>query len=109
MTRLDASQGGTLNQGTARVLANIMDNANCKGVDGDYFFDDGTGRLTEAIVSNLKHGATYCSNCTVWQQCRQFALDNEQWGLWGGMLFTVTGVPRRDFLSTRKWDAWAFQ
>lgn len=52
------------------------DQAICAGIGGDEFFPE----------KNLNGGRAkrICMNCPVRLPCLQYALDNHEWGIWGG-------------------------
>lgn len=53
-----------------------MKEAACQGADLSQFFPKG-GRVGQTAVA-------FCSGCTVRQECLDFALANEEVGVWGG-------------------------
>ena len=59
------------------------DFALCRDTDPELFFPVGTTGL--AIVA-IDHAKRVCSQCTVTQECLDFALDtNQDSGIWGGL------------------------
>lgn len=59
------------------------DHALCSGTDPDLFFPVGT--TGQALVS-IDHAKRVCAQCTVIQECRDFALEtNQDSGIWGGL------------------------
>lgn len=53
--------------------------ANCFGM-GDAFFPDGErgARAQEVVMTQ------FCNGCPYKIECLQFALENDEWGVWGG-------------------------
>jgi WhiB family redox-sensing transcriptional regulator len=59
------------------------DHALCRDTDPELFFPVGTTGL--AIVA-IEHAKRVCAECTVTQECLDFALDtNQDSGIWGGL------------------------
>lgn len=59
------------------------DFALCRDTDPDLFFPVGT--TGQALVS-IDHAKRVCGECTVTQDCLDFALDtNQDSGIWGGL------------------------
>ena len=59
------------------------DHALCRDTDPDLFFPVGT--TGQALVS-IDHAKRVCSECTVTQDCLDFALEtNQDSGIWGGL------------------------
>lgn len=59
------------------------DTALCRDTDPDLFFPVGT--TGQALVS-IDHAKQVCAECTVTQDCLDFALDtNQDSGIWGGL------------------------
>ena len=59
------------------------DGAICRDTDPELFFPVGTTGL--AVVA-IDHAKRVCSQCTVTQECLDFALDtNQDSGIWGGL------------------------
>src|SRR5690554_5105029 len=62
----------------AELEENWQDNANCLGVDPDFFFPERGASTREA--------KEVCRGCVVRAQCLEYALENsEKFGIWGGM------------------------
>ena len=74
-----------------------FDDANCRGLDPDLFFDDYDGVEGEESNGN---GYTYfystapkqhaylrrvCLTCPALQDCKEWAIKHERYGFWGGM------------------------
>lgn len=59
------------------------------GVDADelFFNQSGAGVADEALL--------LCSRCPVAQECRSFARERKEWGLWGGEPESARATPRR--------------
>jgi WhiB family redox-sensing transcriptional regulator len=52
--------------------------ANCIGISGDIFFEEGVRRL-------VIEAKTYCNLCPVRVECLEHAIKYEEVGIWGGM------------------------
>ena len=84
-----------------------MIDAVCRSVGPDLFFPNenknGTGMMRgRGAASRLEQARTVCAACPVQSQCLSYArAHGEQWGIWGGIDFSV---PDRD-RSTPRTDA----
>lgn len=59
------------------------DHALCRDTDPDLFFPVGT---TGQALVQIDHAKRVCSECTVTQECLDFALaTNQDSGVWGGL------------------------
>ena len=59
------------------------DHALCRDTDPELFFPVGT---TGVAVTAIDHAKRVCEQCTVTQECLDFALDtNQDSGIWGGL------------------------
>ncbi len=59
------------------------DHALCRDTDPELFFPVGT---TGIAVTAIDHAKRVCEQCTVTQECLDFALDtNQDSGIWGGL------------------------
>lgn len=59
--------------------------AACLGQRTNLFFtDDAAGEDGYNEVA-VKAAKVFCRHCTVVEQCKQFAIDNDMEGIWGGM------------------------
>jgi WhiB family redox-sensing transcriptional regulator len=56
-----------------------MEQAACTSVDPDLFFPEGKNKREQEY--NAKQ---ICGSCPIVTDCLQFAIDNEQMGIWGG-------------------------
>ena len=78
-----------------------LENANCKGLDPDLFYDDyvvtesmdyETDTRWESYISTAPKQHAYlrrvCLTCPELQACREWAIVNEEYGFWGGMTAT---------------------
>jgi len=78
-----------------------FENANCKGLDPDLFYDDyvvtesmdyDTDTKWESYISTAPKQHAYlrrvCLTCPEVQACREWAINNEEYGFWGGMTAT---------------------
>lgn len=78
-----------------------LENANCKGLDPDLFYDDyvvtesmnhDTDTRWESYISTKPKQHAYlrrvCLTCPEVQACREWAINNEEYGFWGGMTAT---------------------
>lgn len=55
--------------------------ANCRNVSGRIFFE-------EAVRIIVKEAKAVCNKCPVRERCLDFAIRNEEVGIWGGMTTT---------------------
>jgi len=72
----------------------------CESLDPDIFFTDDiedveVKKLTTAMAKDL------CSHCPVLEDCREWGLEHEKWGMWGGL----TPTERRTINREREKDA----
>lgn len=82
-----------------------FENANCKGLDPDLFFDDYVvtesmqydsdnlySEMSESYSSTAPKQHAYlrrmCLTCSEVRACREWAIENEEYGFWGGMTAT---------------------
>jgi hypothetical protein len=78
-----------------------FEDANCKGLDPDLFYDDylvtefmdyDTDTKWESYISTAPKQHAYlrrmCLTCPEVQECREWAINNEEYGFWGGMTAT---------------------
>jgi hypothetical protein len=83
-----------------KLLPNF-ENANCKGLDPDLFYDDyvvtesmdyDRDTKWESYISTAPKQHAYlrrvCLTCPEVQTCREWAINNEEYGFWGGMTAT---------------------
>lgn len=56
--------------------------ARCKGEDPELFFPAGTGSVYDTQIAQAK---AVCARCPVIEQCREWALESGEGGIWGGM------------------------
>jgi WhiB family redox-sensing transcriptional regulator len=69
------------------------DHAQCRDTDPELFFPVGT--TGQALVSQ-DHAKRVCRECTVRQECLDYALDtNQDSGIWGGLSEEERRVIRR--------------
>jgi WhiB family redox-sensing transcriptional regulator len=55
---------------------------NCAKVeDPDIFFPEGKRKEIQELTSKAK---TICTTCSVAESCILSAIDNDEWGIWGG-------------------------
>lgn len=82
-----------------------LENANCKGLDPDLFYDDYVVtesmpyesnnlyyETSESYISTAPKQHAYlrrmCLTCPEVHTCREWAINNEEYGFWGGMTAT---------------------
>ncbi|MDJ0769865.1 MAG: WhiB family transcriptional regulator [Ilumatobacter sp.] len=69
------------------------DHALCRDTDPDLFFPVGT---TGHALTSIDHAKQVCAECSVAQECLDFALDtNQDSGIWGGLSEEERRVIRR--------------
>lgn len=68
------------------MLQDWWGRAACQGQDPEKFFAFGTdfGGRTEESAAAVEEAKAICRPCPVKDECREWALDNENWGVWGG-------------------------
>lgn len=62
--------------------------AACREASGRIFFE-------ESVRLIVKEAKAICNKCPVRQTCLEFALDNDEVGIWGGMTTTERRKHRR--------------
>jgi WhiB family redox-sensing transcriptional regulator len=65
----------------------------CSEVGGDFWFPEQNG-----IAVELQMAKKICSSCTHKTECLEWALDNEDFGIWGG----TTNLERRKIKKLRR-------
>lgn len=60
------------------------DKAGCTDIYTDLFYQVEEERSTQAydFINALR---TTCAACPIWKDCLSYAMENEQYGMWGGM------------------------
>lgn len=61
------------------VLAHLREAGNCAGVGHEIFFPE-----NEKNVIAVGKALAFCSGCPVLDECYEYAMDNEEFGVWGG-------------------------
>jgi len=56
-----------------------MEQAACKEADADLFFPEGKDKREQEYKAKK-----ICASCPIVTDCLQFAIDNDQLGIWGG-------------------------
>jgi WhiB family redox-sensing transcriptional regulator len=58
--------------------------AGCTDVYPDLFYQVEEERSTQAydFINSLR---SICTACPIWKECLSYAIENEQYGMWGGM------------------------
>ncbi len=56
----------------------------CRGKDPELFFCETDGGGVDAV--RLAAARALCASCPVLEACRDFAIANDTWGVWGGLL-----------------------
>lgn len=61
--------------------------ARCRGVDTRVFYCDPEEVGQSGYASNraVERAKEFCAECPVVLECLNYALDNEKFGVWGGM------------------------
>jgi WhiB family redox-sensing transcriptional regulator len=54
----------------------------CNGTEADLFFPEGTPKQ---IAAASEEAISICNGCSVLRQCREYAIENEAYGVWGGL------------------------
>lgn len=63
------------------MLPQILEEAACHSVGVDLFFPDEEQPDHELITL----AKSFCTSCPVLEQCFEHGMDNEEYGIWGGM------------------------
>lgn len=58
--------------------------ANCKEIYTDLFYRVEEERSVVAY-DNINALRTVCAACPIWKDCLTYAMENEDYGMWGGM------------------------
>lgn len=74
--------------------------AACKGVETETFYWVEESRNKEAY-EYIDAVRSICSRCPIWSTCLEYALQHEQYGVWGGM----TSLERKSFVQPNKYPA----
>ena len=67
------------------------DHAACAGMDTDLFFPreniggPARGRGVSGEKDRMRQAMQACQRCPVRQECLMFAIEHNEWGVWGGM------------------------
>lgn len=79
------------------------DRAACLSEDPEIFFCFGSdfGGRTDESAAALEKAKSVCRPCPVKTQCLEWALDHENWGVWGG----TSAYERRQILASRAEEA----
>ena len=83
----------------------MFEGASCAGIDGDAFFygtrDDSDGYVDGSgsnngpgMLSHYTYLRRICLNCPALAECREWAINNEEYGFWGGMTQTELNYER---------------
>ena len=76
------------------------DHALCRDTDPDLFFPVGT---TGSALVTIEHAKAVCAQCTVTQECLDYALDtNQDSGVWGGLSEEERRAIRRQRAAARR-------
>ena len=76
------------------------DHALCRDTDPELFFPVGT---TGIAVVAIDHAKRVCEQCTVTEECLEFALDtNQDSGVWGGLSEEERRAIRRQRAATQR-------
>lgn len=76
------------------------DHALCRDTDPDLFFPVGT---TGHALVTIDHAKMVCAQCTVTQECLDYALDtNQDSGVWGGLSEEERRAIRRQRAAARR-------
>jgi len=76
--------------------------ARCQDVDGDLFFPVGT---TGPADQQIQAAKAICTLCPVREECRDWALDRNDAGIWGGLTEEERRRIRRDQRLLKAWTA----
>lgn len=77
-----------------------QDLALCDGMETNLFYDD---YESDEQVAQMVDQA--CLSCPVMKQCLQRGMDNNEWGVWGG-IYLVSGRPDDNRNSHKTPDIW---
>jgi WhiB family redox-sensing transcriptional regulator len=59
-----------------------QENGNCRNHPTDLFYPE---MATRDGQLKARHAVSICRTCDVVSQCRSYAIENESFGIWGGM------------------------
>jgi WhiB family redox-sensing transcriptional regulator len=74
-----------------------FEEAKCRDTDPDFFFPTGPGQAAEEAAA-----AAFCYDCPEIVPCREWALMNEDFGVWGGL----TEADRAAIRKQRRRQGW---
>ena len=78
-----------------KELDHLHKYANCINCPSNWFFPPNKkGGISVAPGSDLFNAFSICNECSVKQECFNFARNHECVGVWGGKLFTFNGISR---------------
>jgi hypothetical protein len=84
-----------LSEQITKELEAIYANANCTNCPSSWFFPDNVrGKMPVYPGSNLHCAFATCNECKVKTECFNFAKAHDCVGVWGGRLFTWTGISK---------------
>jgi len=66
----------------------IKANSGCKNADVNLFFSESYAQIAQA--------KRICANCPIIEQCREFGLNHERYGTWGGLSENERAQIRRE-------------
>jgi len=70
-------------------MNNWQDEAACKNSPTDWFYPEGPEVVPEALF--------LCENCPVKDECRDYGVVYEEWGIWGGLTASQRRRVRKEF------------
>jgi WhiB family redox-sensing transcriptional regulator len=72
--------------------------AECKGIETDTFYwvEESRNKDAYAYIDAVR---SICARCPIWSACLAYALEHEQYGVWGGM----TSLERKSFAEPKKY------
>jgi WhiB family redox-sensing transcriptional regulator len=76
------------------------DFALCKGMDTNLWYDE--YEADEAVAKTVDQ---MCFSCPVMKQCLMYAVENSEWGVWGGC-YLVAGKPEPNKNSHKDKEDW---
>lgn len=72
----------------------------CAGMETNLFYDD--YESDEQVATMIDQA---CLSCPVMAQCLQFGIDNNEWGVWGGIYLTA-GKPDDNKNNHKSKETW---
>lgn len=73
------------------IVQELAERGACANSDPDLFFPEGGD-----YVASIRQAKAICSTCPVASLCLDFAVANDEWGVWGGTTMKERKLLRRE-------------